>query len=420
MFKFKKIFLTLILLILVFSTAAEAAEIEFWTINLSPTYDDFFRQKISEYEENNPDTEIIWEDVNFSAVNQKLRYRIAEGNAPEVVNLSPQLMTPLLKEDLLFAVSNLNENFAKGYYPKLWENGRYQDKYYAFPWYLSSKLMIYNEEIFKIAGLDPDSPAKTKKELYKKAEKITSKTGVYAFMPQIKIQSEFLEAGIELLKEENGKAKAAFNTKKAEKIIKNYQSLVQKKVIPRDSLSSSFNIALERYKNNDLAILFIPPQFLDKIAADSDYLRDVSRLAAMPRDSEEVIDAALMNLVIPKKANNKEKAADFAHFISSSDSQFEFSQLSSVLPSAVVSEEKIASITEKNYSDKSQLSFTKKADKILYSKLNRYQDLTFVHSQSDRLIKIMEEQFRRAFAGKITAAEALNIMEEKWNQILNK
>src|SRR6056297_2802574 len=143
----KKILLIILILIMIFSFSAQAAaekEIEFWTINLSPQYDQYFLSKIEEFENENPNLKIKWEDVNFSTINQQLRHHLAAGDIPEVVNLSPQLMASLLEEDLLFPVSTLSKDYSQEYYPLLWENGFYQGEYYAFPWYLSSKLMIFN------------------------------------------------------------------------------------------------------------------------------------------------------------------------------------------------------------------------------------------------------------------------------------
>jgi len=191
----------ILILILLFSTATQAEkEIEFWTISLRPQHDDYFLEKIDKFESENPDFKIIWEDMNFSSINQKLRYRIAEGNAPEVVNLSPQLMVSLLQEDLLYPISKLKQDYSQNYFQLLWENGFYQGEYYAFPWYVSSKLMVYNQEIFKIAGLDPKKVINNREQLFAAAEKITKETGVYALMPQIKIHHEFIEAGIDYLK----------------------------------------------------------------------------------------------------------------------------------------------------------------------------------------------------------------------------
>ncbi|TDO71331.1 carbohydrate ABC transporter substrate-binding protein (CUT1 family) [Halanaerobium saccharolyticum] len=416
----KKILLIFLLIILFFSAAVQAEkEIEFWTINLSPQFNDYFIKKIKEFENKNPEIKISWEDINFSSINQQLRYRIAEGNIPEVVNLSPQLMASLLEEKLLFPISTLEKDFSQYYYSNFWENGHYQGDYFAFPWYVSSKLMAFNQEIFKIAGVNPQNITQNREEFFNLAEQITAETGVYALMPQIKIQHEFIEAGIKLFKNEDHRNKAAFNTEKAEAIIKRYQNLAEKGVIPKDTLSSGFNIALERYKKNDLAILLTAPQFLKEIEKESDYLREVTALSIIPTAEEGVINAALMNLVIPKGASHKRKAAEFAHFITSAEAQAEFSERASVLSSAVISEkenniEKEEIITETDQG----VALETEAQKILQAQLPRNKDLTLIHPQADRLIRVMHEQFARAFAGKISAREALNIMEEKWNQIL--
>ncbi len=413
-----KFLYVLLIILLCFSTQAEAAkEIEFWTINLSPHFDNYFFNKIEEFESENTDIKIKWEDVNFSTINQQLRHRLASGDIPEVVNLSPQLMASLLEEDLLFPISTLDKDYSDQYYPLLWENGNYQGQDYAFPWYLSSKLMIFNQEIFKIAGIDPKRVPKSREELFKTAEIITEKTGVYGLMPQLKIQHELIEAGIELFKEENGQLQAAFNTKKAEKIISRYQELAAKGVIPKDTLNSGFNIALERYQKNELAILLSPPQFLKAVENESQYLRDVTALSVIPAAEDGVINAALMNLVIPKAASHKKEAAEFAHFITSAAAQAEFSRLASVLPSAVIEE---AEVNQNNLLTETadNRSLESEAQQILRKQLSRNQDLTLIHPEADRLIKVMEEQFARAFLGKISAAEALNIMETKWNQIL--
>lgn len=395
-----------------------AKEIEFWTINLRPNYDSYFLKKIEEFEKKNPDLKIIWQDLNFSSINQKLRYRIAEGKAPEVVNLSPQLMAPLLKEDLLASISDFKKDYSQNYYPLLWENEYYQGKYYAFPWYLSSKLMIFNQEIIKIAGLKPSDLNKNQEEFYKIAEQITAKTGVYALMPQIKIEQEFLEAGINLFKDPFKKEKAGFNNQKAEKIIQRYQNLVKKKVIPKDSLRAGFNIALERYKKNELAILFTPPQFLKEIETESEYLKDVSQPAMIPSSDHGLINAALMNLVLPKKSLNQKEALKFASFISSAKSQAEFSKIAPVLASTIFANSS-SSLNQKKLKAEPE-SLTEKSQNILKKQLKRNKDLTLIHPQSDKLLKVMEIEFERAFANKISAKEALNRMEEKWNQILTE
>lgn len=240
-------FFLIIFLFPSFSAAAENdyKEIEFWTINLKSNYEDYFLKKINEYQFKNPNIKIKWEDLSFYAVKQNLMFRMG-GDLPQLVNLSPELMSSLLHEGHLYPISEFKKDYSKEFYQKLWETGRYQGKVYAFPWYLSSRIMAYNKEIFAIAGLDPAKPPETYNELYAAAEVIREKTGVYSFMPRIKIYQEFLKAGIKLFEEKEGNLIPAFNTEKALEIILNYQRLAEKDIIPPDSLTADFNIAVER------------------------------------------------------------------------------------------------------------------------------------------------------------------------------
>jgi multiple sugar transport system substrate-binding protein/putative chitobiose transport system substrate-binding protein len=393
---------------------AAKTEVKFWTINLSPQYKDYFEKKIIQYEQLNPTIKINWQDINFSAINQQLRYKISAGNSPDLVNLSPQLMLPLLNDNLLFPISDFNFNYSKQYFTKLWQSGSYQNKIYAFPWYFSSKVLAYNKEILKLAGIKKEN-LQTKADFYQAAAQITNRTKLAAFMPQINLAAEFREAGINLFKSENGELKAAFNTEKAVEIIKKYQVMAEQGIIPKDSLNYSFNVALERYLDNDLAFLITSPQFLTQITADSNYMAEMTDLTALPVGKGKILNGALMNLVIPKTAKNKKEAASFAVFITSAHLQTEFSQLTGVLPSTreSLTEGFLAAEIETNDSLKLQ------AQKLIADQLIYASDLTLLHPQAEQLTKILTEEFSRAFAGKISARQALNNMEKGWNNILN-
>lgn len=243
-----------------------------------------------------------------------------------------------------------------------------------------------------------------REQLFAAAEKITKETGVYALMPQIKIHHEFIEAGIDLFENENKREKAAFNTEAAKEIIIRYQELVKAGVIPKDTLNSGFNVALERYKKNDLAILFAAPQFLDEIEKESDYLREQTSLAVIPTAKDGIVNSPLMNLVIPKAADYKKEAAEFAALITSPASQREFSQQTSILSSAVddrteleIEKEKITTKID------SKKALKTEAQKILREQLPKSKDLTLIHPKADKLIKVLDEAFAEAFANKITA-----------------
>ncbi|RQD78159.1 MAG: extracellular solute-binding protein, partial [Halanaerobium sp. MSAO_Bac5] len=229
----KKIFFLILVFIvfLSFNTKAET-QIEFWTINLSPQYDQYFLDKIAEFEAQNPELKIKWEDISFSSIQQKLRQKISEGKAPQVVNLSPQLMSALVYEDLLYAISNFEQNYGAEYFINLWESNNYDGEIYAFPWYVSTRVMAYNKEIFKIAGLDPEDFPQKQIEFFETARRLKAGSGVYAFMPQLQIHEEFKKTGLNIFELNNDKVRAAFNDDKAVEIVREYQNLARDGVVP--------------------------------------------------------------------------------------------------------------------------------------------------------------------------------------------
>ncbi|RCW81802.1 carbohydrate ABC transporter substrate-binding protein (CUT1 family) [Halanaerobium sp. DL-01] len=413
----KKILFILIIIITVFSAgktlSAEKTEIEFWTINLSPRFDEYFENLIENYERENPDINIIWEDNSFSAVKQKLLYRMAEDRSPDVVNLSPELMTSLVKEDLLYPVSNFDKDFSQDYYQGLWEVGVFNGKSYAFPWYLSTQIMMYNKEIFMFAGIEENDYPKNIDELKLTAEKIKENTGIYGFMPQIKIHHEFIKAGIELYTEKNGRIMPAFNTKKAVEILRWYQNLMQKDLIPADTLTGGYNLALERYINGELGILITGPQFIDKIKEESPYIYDVTAAAPLVLREGEKISAALMNVVIPKKSKNPEKAAEFAHYLTGAEAQQEFAEKANVLSSA-------KNAGGEDLKNKNGDLLKSAVREISKKQLKKAVDMTLKLPQADELIRVMDIEFGRAVKSKNTAEEAVNRMEKGWLDILNK
>ncbi|MCC3144132.1 extracellular solute-binding protein [Halanaerobium sp. Z-7514] len=414
----KKIFFLILVFIvfLSFNTKAET-QIEFWTINLSPQYDQYFLNKIAEFEAQNPELKIKWEDISFSSIQQKLRQKISEGKAPQVVNLSPQLMSALVYEDLLYAISNFEQNYGAEYFINLWESNNYDGEIYAFPWYVSTRIMAYNKEIFKIAGLNPEDFPQNQSDFFETARKLKVGSGVYAFMPQLQIHEEFKKAGLNIFELNNDKPRAAFNNDKAVAIVAEYQNLAKERVVPADSLNSSFNIALDRYLKNELAVLITAPQFLKEIEAESNYLKDMTALAAIPSGEGELINASLMNLVIPKTAENKAEAAEFAAFITGAEAQREFSKITGLLPSA-----KNAVNTDfflENNSEAEEISLTDQARYLLAKELENMADMTLLIENSSALTRAMNEQFARAFADKITAQEAVDIMEQRFNEILD-
>lgn len=112
--------------------------------------------------------------------NEKLLAAIAGGNAPDVAYFDRFEVATWAAQGSLTDISGYAEASgvnADNFYPFAWEEANYNGKLYAMPTTTDARLVYYNKDHFKAAGLDPENPPSTIQELEEAAEKLTIKDG---------------------------------------------------------------------------------------------------------------------------------------------------------------------------------------------------------------------------------------------------
>ena len=112
--------------------------------------------------------------------NEKLLAAIAGGNPPDVAyfdrfevgSWAAQGSLTDLTEDA--DQDNIEDN---DYYEYAINEAKYEGKLYGLPMDTDARLLFYNKDHFKEAGLDPENPPKKIAELEEVAEKLTIKKG---------------------------------------------------------------------------------------------------------------------------------------------------------------------------------------------------------------------------------------------------
>ena len=391
--------------------SAQKTQVEFWTISLAPLFNDEMNRLVAQFEKENPNVELKWVDVPATAMEQKLLAAVASGRPPAAVNLSSDMAVKLVQQGALEAL-DLSAAQKKLYFPSPLNTFTFDGKVMGVPWYWAPKVVAYNTEIFRKAGLDPNNPPRTIQTLIAAAKQIKDRTGMYGFMPNINgINMLFLfqEAGLPILKGD----KAVFNSPEHVKLLQTYVDLYKKGYIPEDTMRRGFTAATELFSAGKLGMLITGPQFILRVANDNKAIYDITKVAPYPINiAGNVIHTPLMGFTVPKGVRDKALAQKLALFLTNDVNQLQFSKVTkTTFPSTVkASTDKFFKQGGNNATDQGKL--------VSSTELKKAKDLTLVYPDASKLNKVFKDNVEAAMAGQKSAKQALDDIVKAWNASL--
>jgi len=164
------------LLMLVSTGAGAGEELLFWN---------FWDQKfilpvIERFERENPGIRIRSEQMNWGNGFDKVVIAMANGRAPDICELGSTWMGRFMAEGALIDISSQTADLKQQYL--MWEAVTSNGKVFGLPWLVSTRVLFYNRQLLRQAGIDPDKPPQTWAELLAAARLIHDpKSGVYGF-----------------------------------------------------------------------------------------------------------------------------------------------------------------------------------------------------------------------------------------------
>ncbi|BBH19707.1 sugar ABC transporter substrate-binding protein [Paenibacillus baekrokdamisoli] len=311
----------------------EPVEIKFWTISLSPNFDDYINGRIKKFEEQNKGVTVKWTDIPYGSMENKLLTSIAGGKSPDVVNLNTGMtMTLAGKNALVDLNKEATEEQRSIYFPDLYNSTKLGESVYAFPWYYGLSVFAYNKKIYEEAGLDPNKPPTTYEEMKQQAIIIKEKTGKYGFVPSYNPPSDFYFLGVPMISED--KKTIIINTPEALEWSKWNKDLYEKGIVPKESLAADANYVTDKYQSGKIATLITGAQFLNRVKTNAPDVYNNTLVAKMPTlKAGGNVQAGLMNVVVPTMSTHHTEAILFANFITNDESQLEFCKVVNILPS---------------------------------------------------------------------------------------
>ncbi len=176
-------------MVLVFTVAFASTKITFWHMYDSGPGKELMDEVIQKFNETNSfGIQVEALAISFWDYWDKLGVAMAAGQEPDVFmhdmgNVVSRAHKGIL-EDLTPYIKAKGIDPDEIFFEVPFSMCKWQDKVYALPLETDVRLLYYNKDLFRSAGLDPEQPPKTWHELWEYADKITKKTpqGAYDIM----------------------------------------------------------------------------------------------------------------------------------------------------------------------------------------------------------------------------------------------
>ena len=411
----KRLFLILLLVVSIGCAPRQAdsekIKLTFWTISLSPTYEDYINGLISQYEAENPHVDLEWVDLPQSASRQKLMAGIAAGQPPDLVNTDTEFALTLAQNGAIVGLNDkVSSSERERYFPNLWSAVSVDEEVYAIPWYVTTKVLIYNKSILKQAGLDPDKPPKTVEELDVYARAVTKNTAAVGLMPSIRIWNDWSTEGAPYV--DTRALKPLFTAPESVAVLERYHQLYSEGVMPPETLSEGYTGALDRYKAGSLAFLEAGPQLLLRIKADAPTIYDNTGICPMPETKTKTVPASTMNFVVPRSCHHKDEAIKLGLFLTSPEVQLEFCKLVPILPSTR------ATAADPYFEDGGADPLQSLAVRISLSQLESARDFSLSLPRRKDLMRVLKDAVEQSVRGEVPTKDALQKASDEWEATL--
>jgi putative chitobiose transport system substrate-binding protein len=387
--------------------------IEFWTLQLSPTFDPFIRGMIAEFEAAHPGVKIRWVDLPFEGITQKLLSTVAAGEPPDIVNLPADYVRKYAGLGVLRPLGGLiSDSVVQLHLAESVRPLRVEGDLFGVPWYLATKVMIVDTAALRRGGFRGPPPA-TYKDLIRFSREYFRRTGKPAFSVNLAADSYMLEIlvseGVVLL-DEAGR-RATFSSPQGVSVLQEWVDLFREGALPRESILTGHRGGLDLYQSGGIAMFIGAPQFLRIVRENSPGIYASTDVAPVPVGRAGLTELDVMALGVSQECRMPAEAAAFIEFLTDGRQQLKFSKLVPIFPS------RIEALNDPFFLD-STGKLEGKGRAIGARQLPRGVVMKPVVGDSHRLVETFKEGMLKAFLGNITPAAALADTKRRWDALL--
>lgn len=145
---------------------------QFWT---DATIKSTITEIIRDFERQNPGVAVELVDLTWADGHDKISIAFSSGTGPDIVELGSDWIPEYASTGHLLDLTAAIDSIKSDYY--MWEPGIYQQKTYAFPWILGTRVLYMNASLLVRAGYPPTFVPQTWPDLLQAAHKINGLGG---------------------------------------------------------------------------------------------------------------------------------------------------------------------------------------------------------------------------------------------------
>jgi putative chitobiose transport system substrate-binding protein len=391
--------------------AQQKVQLEFVTTSLQP-FADFFNPLVEKYNTANPSQNLKWTDLPQAAIQQKILTGIAAGNSPDAVQMNSTQIIELAQQGALKPLNDLLDKKTFDLYQKSALSAfTFEGKIYGLPDYASPRIVLFNTDLLKKAGLNPASLPRTQGGIIEWAKQIREKTGAFGFSPLIdsaNILKVFQEEGLPVLSAD--RKKAVFNSTAHVGLLQKYMNLRKADVFPEDTMKG-IGAAFNLYTAGKLGICIVGVTFVPRLEKDANAIYKVSAVGPSPIAAGQVVQASTFAYAVPTGTKDPKASAALAAWLTNDANQLAFAKRAgTIFPTTIK-----ASRDPYFSSGKGSANLTDQGRYVGSVTMRNAAELTPVTPNAATLNKAVKDNIEAAIFGQKTAKQALDDIVAVWN-----
>lgn len=301
-----------------------AADQEISWIYCGDVIDPIHQKYIAEWESKNEGWKVKPEVVGWEQCQDKATTLAVAGTPVAMAYVGSRTLKEFAQNELIVPVPMTDEEKAS-YYPNIVDTVTFDDTQWGVPIAFSTKALYWNKDLFKQAGLDPETPPKTWAEEIEFAKQIKEKTGIAGYGLPAKTFDNTMHQFMHWVYTNNGKVIDG------DQIVIDSPEVLAALQAYKDITPYSVEGATA-YEQNEIRAIFLDGKVgMIQAGSGAAYrLKDTQinwGVAPLPQGPSAKGEGTLLitdSLAIFSGSGVEEKAIEFAKYITSTDIQHEY------------------------------------------------------------------------------------------------